>query len=106
MRWLLTFLVVLMQVQSPAMASGSTPMMAECHQAASSLPGTSDHPSSHGATDKAGPAAHLCPGCSIPGMAPSIAIHAPAPDAPLRATRFTAMVSRSDPPSTPPPRQA
>lgn len=100
MRWLLVFLVVLLQVQSPALAQGSAPQMADCHQMA---PASGPQ---HHAPDKAQPVAHLCPGCSIPGVAPMVVpLAKPLAAVPL-AERFAPLPSRSDPPSTPPPRNA
>ncbi|MGC1271406.1 MAG: hypothetical protein WA842_12515 [Croceibacterium sp.] len=100
MRWLLVFLVVLLQVQSPALAQGAAPQLADCHgMAPASGP-------QHHAPDKAQPVAHLCPGCSIPGVAPLVAPQVEPLAAQPVPARFTALLSRSDPPSTPPPREA
>lgn len=99
MRWLLVFLVVLLQVQSPALAQGSAPQMADCHQMAPA----SGAP--HKSPDKAAPVAHLCPGCSIPGVAPLVVPQAQVLAAVPVPAQFTALPSRSDPPSTPPPRE-
>lgn len=104
MRWLLVLLVVLLQVQSPALAQGAAPQLADCHRMAPVSEPASE-PQQHHAPDKAQPVAHLCPGCSIPGIAPLVAPQVATLAALPVPARFTALLSRSDPPSTPPPRE-
>lgn len=97
MRWLLVLLVVLLQVQAPALAQAASRQMGDCHQMAPA--------GGHHAPEKAQPVAHLCPGCSIPGVAPQFT---PQPDLlPVEpdAVACRALASRADPPSTPPPRE-
>lgn len=101
MRWLLIALVLLLQVQAPAMAEAA-PMAAACHELADM--GTEPEPGD--AAPQHQGKAHLCPGCSIPGAAPLIEqLTAAVPCAPV-AARLAALDSRAQPPSLPPPRLA
>lgn len=102
MRWLLIILVLLLQVQAPAMAEAApVAAAASCHDMA----GMNHDRQDDGAKLHQGKA-HLCPGCSIPGTTPLVDPRAQtAPCAPV-ATPLTALDSRAQPPSLPPPRLA
>jgi hypothetical protein len=110
MRWLLIALVLILQVQAPAVAQLAPLATPACHDMAMADEPAANHGDRHGSGSDSQPdhrgAGHLCPGCSIPGSAASLA---PARDPAIGPVSARALVERdslSGPPSLPPPRQA
>lgn len=111
MRWLLIALVLLLQVQAPAVADAA-PVAASCHELATGEPAMhhgeasvdapDDVPGAEGAQHRA----HLCPGCSIPGIAPLIHPQAEITACPPAAGPLARLESLSLRPSLRPPRPA
>lgn len=108
MRWLLILLVVLLQVQAPAMAEAALVAAASCHDMAKVDRAGMDHgPQDQDPNAKLHQGkAHQCPGCSIPGTTPAVEpLTQAVPCAPVAAP-LTALDSHAQPPSLPPPRRA
>lgn len=109
MRWLLILLVVLLQVQAPAVAEAAAPVAAaSCHDMAGMAHDQGDNGDlgqDQNAKLHQGKA-HQCPGCSIPGTTPAVAPLTDAvPCAPMAAP-LAALDSHAQPPRLPPPRTA
>jgi len=105
MRWLLILLVVLLQVQAPAVAEAAPAAAASCHDMAQMDHGRQDQDRDQGAKLHQGKA-HQCPGCSIPGTTPVVEPLADiAPFTPV-ATGLASLDPHAQPPRLPPPRQA
>jgi hypothetical protein len=103
MRWLVIALLVFLQVQVPTVA-GAASAAASCHAMADDSAPTGQTGQGESDTDRPSHRAHLCPGCSIPGLAPMVERPASLLTTPLFTDQLAALDSIARQPSVPPPR--
>jgi|GEM_PF-2373286 len=119
MRWLVILMLVMLQAQMPTGAAAAD-HAAPCHAAPAGHHSAHGDGGSHASGQEAGlhektrpslpdrddSAAHMCPGCSIPGVAPVAELLPPWQPEIAPPGTCAALLSHVVPPHVPPPRPA